>query len=252
MARTPFICGNWKLHHLAEETRAVLREIVEGMRDLDDVDLAIAPVATTLFVARDVVAGTRLRLCGQNVHFAEKGAFTGEHSVAHLRELGCSYVIVGHSERRQYFAETDETVGKKVRAVFDGGLVPIACVGETLEEREAGKTSEVVRRQVAAILEPLSQGEASRLVIAYEPVWAIGTGKTATSAQAQEVHAAIRAQMKDRFGDAAASSLRIQYGGSVKPENAAELLAEPDVDGALVGGASLKAESFLAIARAAR
>lgn len=250
MPRRPFVCGNWKLHHSIEETRSTVREIVQGMSGLSGVELAVAPVATTLFAAVEAARGSDLGIAGQNVHFAEKGAFTGEWSVAHLTELGCRYAIVGHSERRQYFAETDESVGKKVRAVLDGGLVPIACVGETLEEREAGRTADVVQRQLAAILDVLTEAEVPRLVIAYEPVWAIGTGKTATAAQAQEVHAAIRQQIRGRFGGAA-DEVRIQYGGSVKPENAKELMSEPDVDGALVGGASLKADSLLAIARAA-
>jgi triosephosphate isomerase len=251
MARTPFIAGNWKLNHSAADTRATLKAMVAGVANIDDVDVGIAPVMTTLAAAAEVTAGSRLKLCSQNVHFAEKGAYTGEVSVAHLAETGVNCVIVGHSERRQYFGETDESVAKKVRAVFDGGLIPIACVGELLEEREGGKTFDVIKRQIAAVIEGTDKAKAAELVVAYEPVWAIGTGKTASAAQAQEVHAAIRAQLREAFGDAA-DQIRIQYGGSVKPANAAELLSERDVDGALVGGASLEAESFLAIVQAAR
>lgn len=248
--RTPFICGNWKLHYGVEDTRAVLRELAAGLDALRGLEVGIAPVATTLFAAVEAVQGTPLHIAAQNVHFEPKGAFTGEWSVAHLAELGVTHAIVGHSERRQYFGETDEAVGRKVRALFDGGLTPIACCGELLEERERGQTLDVVTRQVEAILAQITAAEVERLVIAYEPVWAIGTGKTATAQQAQETHAAIRHLVAQRHGAAAAARVRIQYGGSVKPENARELMAQPDVDGALVGGASLKPADFLAICRA--
>jgi triosephosphate isomerase (TIM) len=251
MARRPFICGNWKLHYSLEETRQTLREIAAGAVGIFGVEMGIAPVTTTLAAAVEAVKGSPVQLAAQNVHFEQKGAYTGEWSVAHLKELGVTHVIIGHSERRQYFGETDETVQKKVRAAFDGGLTPIACCGELLEEREGGQTMAVVKRQVNAILEGCTPGEVEHLVIAYEPVWAIGTGKTASAGQAQEVHAAIRGLVKERFGAAQADAVRIQYGGSVKPDNAAELMAEADVDGALVGGASLKADSFLAICKAA-
>lgn len=250
MTRRPFVCGNWKLHHHVEKTRATVRELVNGVGNLGAVDIAIAPVTTTLWAASECARGSNLGIAAQNAHWAEKGAYTGEISIAHISELGCQYVIIGHSERRQYFGETDESVAQKVSAAFEGGLVPIACVGETLEERESGETFAVVRRQVQAIIDAVPVADAARLVIAYEPVWAIGTGKTASAAQAQEVHAAIRAQLRERFADVA-DQIRIQYGGSVKPNNAAELMAEPDVDGALVGGASLEAEGLLAIAAAA-
>ncbi|MCP4504000.1 MAG: triose-phosphate isomerase [Deltaproteobacteria bacterium] len=251
MTRIPFICGNWKLNHSLAATKETLTLIRRGMANLDGVEAGIAPVTTCLASACEVTSGQNaLGIAAQNVFWAEKGAFTGEWSVAHLKELGCKYAIIGHSERRQYFAETDEGVGKKVRATLDGGLVPIACVGESLEEREGGKTMDVIHRQTAAILALLEKSEVGTLVLAYEPVWAIGTGKTATAAQAQEVHAGIRAQIREAFGDEA-DKVRIQYGGSVKPANAAELLSEEDVDGALVGGASLDAESFLGILKAA-
>ena len=251
MKRTPFICGNWKLHHGLEATRREARALVDGMSSLrGKVELAIAPVATTLFAATEAAKGSSLIIAGQNVHFAEKGAYTGEWSVAHLKELGVTTVIVGHSERRAMFGDTNESVGKKVRAVLDGGLRPIACCGETLGEREGGKMVDVVTAQVEGFLAVVQAHDVEKLVIAYEPVWAIGTGKNATAGQAQEVHKVIRSPVYSRFGDVA-NSVRIQYGGSVKPENAAELLAEPDVDGALVGGASLDAKSLLAIAQAA-
>ena len=249
MARTPFICGNWKLNHGLKKTRDTLRSLIRQLPS-GTVDVAIAPVTTTLFAAVEETKESRVRIAAQNVHFADKGAFTGEWSVDHLKELGCTYVIVGHSERRQYFAETDESVAKKVRAALDGGLVPIACVGESLDEREAGRMQEVVSRQVGAVLDAVKASEISTLVIAYEPVWAIGTGKTASAAQAQEVHAMIRGLAERACGEVALS-MRIQYGGSVKPENARELLAEPDIDGALVGGASLDAASFAQIVDAA-
>jgi triosephosphate isomerase len=248
--RVPFVCGNWKLHHSIATSRTVVRELVAGLSSLAGrVDIAVAPVATTLFAAVEESQG-RLPIAAQNVHFAEKGAFTGEWSVAHLRELGVRYVIVGHSERRAMFGEDDATVAKKTRAVLDGQLLPIACVGETLAEREAGATKAVVARQVAAIAAAVHAHEAAQLTLAYEPVWAIGTGKNATPEQAQDVHAFIRSQLVQALGPAA-HTVRLQYGGSVKPDNARELLSMPDVDGALVGGASLEAASLLAIARAA-
>ena len=250
MDRTPFICGNWKLNHDLATTRRQVRALVEGIAGLQGVEVGVAPVATTLFAAGELARGTSLRIAAQRVHWQPKGAFTGEIAVSHAAEVGCTHVIVGHSECREFFGDTDAIVGKKVRAVFDGGLTPIACVGETLVEREADQTMTVVGRQLKAILDVVARADGAKLVIAYEPVWAIGTGKVATPAQAQEVHAAIRAQLKEKLG-ATADLVRLQYGGSVKPENAAELMAQPDVDGALVGGASLEAASLLAIARAA-
>jgi triosephosphate isomerase (TIM) len=249
--RVPFVCGNWKLHHGLEATRAQVRALKDGYGALKgQVDLAVAPVATCLAAAVEAAGGV-VPIAAQNVHFAEKGAFTGEWSVAHLKELGVRYAIVGHSERRAMFGDTNETVPKKVRAVLDGGLLPIACIGETLSQREHGKTKAVVTEETEAILAVVKPEEASLLTLAYEPVWAIGTGKVATPQQAQEVHALIRALLQKHLGGAAAEKVRIQYGGSVKPDNAAELVAEVDVDGALVGGASLEAASLLAIAKAA-
>ncbi|HEY1098183.1 MAG TPA: triose-phosphate isomerase [Myxococcota bacterium] len=249
--RVPFVCGNWKLNHNLETTRLQLRALVAAAGELKGrVDIAVAPVVTCLAVAVEVSRGL-VPIAAQNVHFADKGAFTGEWSVAHLKELGVTYAIIGHSERRTMFAETDDLVGKKVRATLDGGLLPIACIGETLQQREGGTTKQVIATQTEAILKVIKADEATRLTIAYEPVWAIGTGKTASSAQAQEVHAQIRSLLQQHLGDAAAQKVRLQYGGSVKADNAAELIGQPDVDGALVGGASLEAASLLAIAQAA-
>ena len=195
--------------------------------------------------------GSNIGLGAQNVHWAEKGAFTGEISAAMLKELGVQYVVIGHSERRQYFGETDETVNKRTKAALAAGLKPIVCVGETLAEREAGATTKVVERQVRVGLAGLHSADWDQLVLAYEPVWAIGTGKTATTAQAQEVHAFIRKLLAELAGAEAAAKLRIQYGGSMKPENAKELISQPDIDGGLIGGASLEAKSFADIVRGA-
>jgi triosephosphate isomerase len=248
--RVPFVCGNWKLHHGIAATRAQVRELVAGLGALGGrVEVAIAPVATCLFAAVEEAQG-RLPIAAQNVHFAEKGAFTGEWSVGHLKELGVRFAIVGHSERRAMFGDDDAAVAKKTRAVLDGGLLPIACIGETLAEREGGTTKVVVGRQVEAILAAVKADEADRLTLAYEPVWAIGTGKNASPEQAQDVHALIRSLLRKHYGGKA-DVVRIQYGGSVKPDNARELMEQADVDGALVGGASLEAKSLLAIAAAA-
>ena len=247
--RTPFVCGNWKLHHGLEASRKQVHEIVKGLHDLHGkVEVSVAPVATVLFAAVEEAKG-RLPIAAQNVHFAEKGAFTGEWSVAHLKELGVTQVIIGHSERRAMFGETDAHVGKKVRAALDGGLLPIACVGETLAERDAQQTLKVIDTQMEAILTVVAREEVERVVIAYEPVWAIGTGKNATAGQAQGVHMHIRGRVRHHFASQA-DRVRILYGGSGEPENAKDIIAEPDVDGALVGGASLEAHSLLAIAKA--
>jgi triosephosphate isomerase len=251
MARAKIICGNWKMHHGLDATRDQVKALVAGARALPaHVELMVAPVATTLYAACEAARGSKLRIAAQNVHWAEKGAFTGEWSVAHLKELGVSAAIVGHSERRALFGDDDTTVPKRARALIDGGLLAIACVGETLAEREAGKTMAVVQAQTDAILSVIKQGELAHLVLAYEPVWAIGTGKTASPAQAQEVHAFVRGLLHKFYGEAG-DAVRIQYGGSVKPDNAAELMRERDIDGALVGGAALEAASLLAIATAA-
>jgi len=250
MARKKFVCGNWKMHKTVAEATALVKALADGLGGDDRVQVAVAPTFTSLPAVGQAVRGTPLELAAQDVHWEVQGAFTGEVSAPMLADVGVKHGIVGHSERRQLFGETDETVRKKVGALLAAGIKPIVCVGELLTEREAGKTLEVVGRQVRAGLAGLSSEVLAAVTVAYEPVWAIGTGKTATTAQAQEVHAAIRAILRE-LGGAVAESIRIQYGGSVKPENAAELLSQPDVDGALVGGASLKAGDFLAIVKGA-
>lgn len=249
MARKKFVCGNWKMHRTVPEAVALAKEVADGLGDLaGKVQVAVAPTFTALHAVGQAVRGGPVELSAQDVHWEAQGAFTGEVSAAMLADVGCRHCIVGHSERRQLFGETDEAVRRKAGAVLAAGMLPIVCVGETLQEREAGRTLEVVERQVRAALSGLT-GPLAAITMAYEPVWAIGTGKTATSAQAQEVHAAIRKILRELGG--AADAIRIQYGGSVKPENAAELLAQPSIDGALVGGASLEPDSFAAICRAA-
>jgi len=246
--RRPLIAGNWKMHKTLAEARALVDGIRAGLGDAA-VDVLVAPPFTALGVVVEVARGSAVAVGAQNVHWERQGAFTGEVSPAMLREAGCSHVIIGHSERRQLFGETDDGVAKKAAAALAAGLVPIVCVGETLDERESDRTMEVVERQVERALRELSPDAVAGLVIAYEPVWAIGTGRAATPDQAQEVHAGIRGLVARSHGDPVAASVRIQYGGSVKPQNAAEIMTQPDIDGALVGGACLEAESFLEIVR---
>jgi triosephosphate isomerase len=248
-ARRPLIAGNWKLHHGGPSGVALAGELVKLVSNLPHVDLVIAPPFTALAACAAECDGSRVEICGQNLYPRSSGAFTGEIGAPMLVEAGCRWVIVGHSERRQLFAESDALVNEKVGAALKGNLVPIVCVGETLAEWEGGLTLDVVERQVSAFLATIAQSELD-VAIAYEPVWAIGTGKTAGPAEAQEVHAAIRGWLR-RKAAPLASRTRILYGGSVKPDNAASLLAAADVDGALVGGASLDSASFGAIARAA-
>jgi len=249
MMRTPFIAGNWKMHTTLAEARELVAGIKERMASVSGVDILLCPPLYLLFPMAKAVAGTKLMLGAQNVHDEPIGAFTGEHSVAMIADTGATHVIIGHSERRQVFGETNEWLARKVRAVIAGGLEAIYCVGETLEEREAGKTQKVVDGQIGEVIG--TDVDPKKLTIAYEPVWAIGTGKTATPEQAQEVHAAIRAKLRSLFGAGTADVIRILYGGSVKPGNAASLLARPDIDGALVGGACLVADDFAAIIAAA-
>jgi triosephosphate isomerase len=246
--RTPLIAGNWKLNKTTGEAVELASAIKAGA-DVDGVDVLVSPVFTVLASVAKALEGSKVFLAGQNMHSELSGAFTGEIAPTMLTDVGCSHVILGHSERRQYFGETDEGVAKKTKVALDNGLLPISCVGETLEEREGGKTMDVVGRQVDAILKAVSAEEAAKVVIAYEPVWAIGTGKVATPEQAQEVHAFIRKRVGEVHGQAVADGVRILYGGSVKPDNVKGLMALPDVDGALVGGASLKADSFLKLVR---
>ncbi len=247
--RTPVIAGNWKMYKTAGEAEAFVREFLPLVADAGDVEIVLAPAFPSLAAVAALTRGTGVGVASQNVHFAEEGAYTGEVSPGMVRDAGAGYAIVGHSERRQYFAETDETVNRKVRAALAAGIVPIMCLGETLAERESGKTIEVVDRQLRAGLSDVPASAAGKFRLAYEPVWAIGTGKTATPAQAQEVHAFLRGTLKRMWGEEAGSSVRILYGGSVKPENIAELMSMEDIDGALVGGASLSAASFAKIVK---
>ena len=244
--RRPLIAGNWKMYKTAAAGAALAREIAEGLRPAGP-EVVVFPPATALQAVAQAVKGTAVKVGGQNMHFAREGAFTGEVSALMLKDAGCTHVLIGHSERRHVFGEDDDLVARKTRAAVDGGLVPVACVGETLPERESGRALEVVERQVERALRPLSADEVGRLAVAYEPVWAIGTGQVATPEQAQEVHAFIRKRIAQSHGDPAASAVRVLYGGSVKPDNIAGLMALPDVDGVLVGGASLDAGSFLKI-----
>jgi len=246
--RTPFIAANWKMHKSIAEAVEFARVFAPLVRDVTDVEIAIAPAFTSLAALRAALGTSRVALAGQNAHFEAKGAFTGEISVAMLADVGCRHVILGHSERRALFGETDAFIAKKLRAVQAAGLRPILCVGESAVEREAGRTFDVLRSQLEGSLAEADPSHAAELVVAYEPVWAIGTGKTATPELAQEAHGFVRARLAERFGPAA-ESIRIQYGGSVKPENTADLMAQADIDGALVGGASLDPVSFSAIIR---
>ena len=247
--RTPVIAGNWKMYKTAEEAAAFVREFLPLVGDLGGVEIVLAPAFPSLAAVAALTRGTNVGVASQNLHFAEEGAYTGEVSPRMVRDTGAAYAIVGHSERRQLFAETDDTVNRKVRAALAAGLVPIMCLGETLAERESGRTIEVVERQLRAGLAEVPESAAGKILLAYEPVWAIGTGKTATPGQAQEVHACLRAALKTIWGDAAGNSVRILYGGSVKPGNIAELMAREDIDGALVGGASLSPGPFAEIVK---
>jgi triosephosphate isomerase (TIM) len=240
----PMIAGNWKMHKTLAEARELAREIVQGVGRQTRVEVVLAPPYTALAAVAAELAGSKVLLAAQDTFWETKGAYTGAIAPGMLADIGCSYVIVGHSERRQHFGDTDEAVNRKVKAILAAGMRPIMCVGETLAEREAGRTFAVVENQVLKGLADFPVSERECLVVAYEPVWAIGTGKTATPQQAQEVHHLIRDQLSEVLGTTA---IRILYGGSVTPDNAATLLAEPDINGALVGGASLKAASFLGI-----
>jgi triosephosphate isomerase len=251
MMRKPFVAGNWKMNKTPGETEALIRELIPLVKDAA-CEVAVAPPFVCLERAASALKGSNIALAAQNVYWEAKGAFTGEIAVEMLKDLGVTHVIIGHSERRQYFGETDATVNKRIAAAVAGGLTPIVCVGETLAEREADKTMDVVARQTRAALDGFSADQVAAMVVAYEPVWAIGTGKVATTAQAQEVHAGIRALLGELHDARAAGAVRIQYGGSMKPDNAPDLLAQTDIDGGLIGGAALKAPDFAAICNAAR
>jgi triosephosphate isomerase (TIM) len=247
MARTPLLAGNWKMYKTVAEALELAEGLLAGLGDVAEREVLICPPFTALHALRPVLEGTPVRLGAQNMYYEVQGAFTGEVSPVMLKELGCTYVVVGHSERRQIFGESDELIGKKLRAALAHRLRPILCIGETKPERDAGNAENVTLGQLRACLAGVTAGQMSEVVVAYEPVWAIGTGDTATPADAQAMHAAIRGALGELFGAETADGVRIQYGGSVKPDNVDELMAQPDIDGALVGGASLKAESFLRI-----
>jgi len=249
--RTPFVVGNWKLHKTIAESLALVTELKNQLAAVKGVAIGVAPVFTALHAVAKRLEGSPIATCGQNCHWEPRGAWTGEVSPDLLADAGASWVIIGHSERRQFFGETNDGVARKTRAALAAGLGAIVCVGESLAERDAGRTLAVVDDQLGA-LPGIDGADSSRLVIAYEPVWAIGTGRTATPAQAQEVHAHIRGRLAERLGAAVADAIRIQYGGSVKPGNAEALMSEADIDGALVGGASLETADFVAIVKAAR
>ena len=247
--RTPLIAGNWKMYKTTPEAVDTAQQLVALVADAADVDIMIAPVFTALDPVSQVVRDSRVALGAQNLYWEKEGAYTGEISADMLLSAGCQYVIIGHSERRQYFGETDETVNQKIRAAIDAGLIPVFCVGETEAEREADQTFSVLDKQVKKGLDKYFAKDLGTLVIAYEPVWAIGTGKTATKEQAQDAHEYIRSLIDQTFDQILAQSVRILYGGSVKPDNIAALMEMGDIDGALVGGASLDAESFSKIVK---
>ncbi|MEK6235128.1 MAG: triose-phosphate isomerase [Planctomycetales bacterium] len=249
--RRQFIAGNWKMNTTRQEAVDLASGVAQGLADVDGVDVGVCPPSVYLSAVSEVVKDSSVALGAQNMSDQSKGAYTGEISAAMLLDVGCQCVILGHSERRHGMGETDEQVNKKALAALAAGLQPIICVGELLEEREAGNTEKVIQTQIQGSLAGLSTEQAAKIVIAYEPVWAIGTGKVATPDQAEAVHLHIRNLLETAFGDAVAQGIRIQYGGCVKPSNAAELLAQPNIDGALVGGASLKADDFLGIIKAA-
>ncbi|TVQ91763.1 MAG: triose-phosphate isomerase [Deltaproteobacteria bacterium] len=251
MTRIPLIAGNWKLNLGPSQARALGAELAQALADRRDTEVAIFPTALSIPAVLGAVKGSGITVGVQEIHDKDTGAYTGTNSAHFAREAGCTWALIGHSERRQLFAETDEAVGRKARAALQAGLLPMVCIGETLEQRDAGQVHAVVTRQLSAALGTLRPDEAVTVAIAYEPIWAIGTGRTASPEQAQEVHAALRAWLRDRYPAFVAEQTRILYGGSVKPANAAELLGQPDIDGALVGGASLKADSFRAIVQAA-
>jgi len=246
--RRPIIVGNWKMHKTTAEAVALVEALKTSMASSPDVDIGVAPPFTALMAVAEALRGSTIFVAAQNMHWEPQGAFTGEISTAMLTDVGCTRVIIGHSERRQYFAETDATVNRKLKAALSAQLDPILCIGETLDQREGNATFGVLEQQLRHGLSDIAADEMQRLVLAYEPIWAIGTGKTATPAQAQEVHAFIRSLLGDLYGKTLADEVRIQYGGSVNAGNIQLLMTQTDVDGALVGGASLEASTFAQIA----
>jgi len=249
MPRKKLMAANWKMYKTPEQTQAFFREFLPLVADHHRDEIVVCAPCVDLAAALESAKGSGIAVGAQNVHWEKEGAFTGEISASMLLHLGCTHAIIGHSERRQYFGETDDTVNLRLKAALEAGLTPIVCVGEVLEEREAGLTEDVLRRQCTRAFHKVSTKKAGKLVVAYEPVWAIGTGKTATPQLASEAHSLIRGEAARTFGQEFADNLRILYGGSVKPENAKALMAEEEIDGALVGGASLDARSFAAIVK---
>lgn len=246
-----FVAGNWKMNNTVAEAKALMTAMTPGLEAIDTVDKAVAPSYLAVPAVAELAKGTGIKVGAQNLFWEESGAYTGEVAPAMVAEV-CDFVIVGHSERRKFFGETDETVNQRLKAALAAGLHVIVCIGETLEENEAGQTEVVVTRQLVKGLEGITETQAANITIAYEPVWAIGTGRAATPEDANRVHKdVIRPMLRQQFGEARAELMRIQYGGSIKPDNAAELFAMSDIDGGLVGGASLKADSFVAIVKAA-
>ena len=247
--RKPFIAGNWKMNTNSSSSVALAAGLAEALKEIDSVDVAVCPPSVYIQAVAAALSASNIAVGAQNVYFEGNGAFTGELSCEMLKDTGCTYAIIGHSERRHILGETDELINKKITAAISSGLQPIFCVGELLEEREAEKTAEVVSRQIKKGLEGLDEERVQAVTIAYEPVWAIGTGRTATPDQAQQVHGMIRGLISELYNEDIASKMRIQYGGSAKPNNASELMSQPDVDGLLVGGASLKVEDFSAMVK---
>jgi triosephosphate isomerase len=249
MMRKRIVAGNWKMNTNIEQAVKLAIDIKAQYKSAD-VDVVLCPPFTNLYAVHRIIQDTPIKLGAQDMHWEESGAYTGQITAGMLTSVGCQFVIIGHSERREFFGETDETVNKKIKKALEYHLTPIVCVGELLEEREAGETEAVVARQIKGALAGLVADDVAKLVIAYEPVWAIGTGKVATPEQAQDVHRFVRNLLAELYSQELADKIRIQYGGSMKPDNAAELLAQPDIDGGLIGGASLKADSFLGIVNA--
>jgi triosephosphate isomerase (TIM) len=247
--RKPLMAGNWKMYKTVPEAVELVTGLRKNLSDVKDTEVLVCVPFTDISAVSQALKGASIAYGAQNLHWESKGAFTGEISAPMLKDAGCKYVIVGHSERRQYFGETDETVNKKMKSAFQAGITPIVCVGETLQEREKGVTTQVIEKQVKNGLPGMTPEQAKTVVIAYEPVWAIGTGKTATPQQAEEVHAAIRKMYAGMYGAEAAEAIRILYGGSVKPDNVSELMKQPNIDGGLVGGASLEIDSFTKLAK---
>ena len=249
MARKVIIAGNWKMNKTASEAKALVEELKAKVKDISSVDIVVCPPFTSIDAAVKAAAGSNIKVGAQNIHWADNGAFTGEISASMLKEAGVEYAIIGHSERRQYFGETDATVNKRLKAALAAGLKPIVCIGELLDEREGGHTQKVLFTQLEGGLADITEEQMAGIIIAYEPVWAIGTGKTATPEMAEETHCYIRQQLGDMFDQETAGKVRIQYGGSMKADNADSLVAQKNIDGGLIGGASLKADSFADLIR---